>query len=49
MIENTEMKSEGSKVTLRSLLWPKNPANVMVASAITLAIVPASVDKRPPL
>jgi hypothetical protein len=49
MIENTEMMSEGSKVTLRRLLSPKNPAKVMVASAITLAIVPASVDRRPPL
>jgi hypothetical protein len=49
MIENTEMTSEGSKVTLRRLLSPKNPAKVMVASAITLAIVPASVDRRPPL
>jgi hypothetical protein len=36
-------------VTLRRLLSPKNPAKVMVASAITLAIVPASVDRRPPL
>lgn len=36
-------------MTFKSLLVPKYPARVMVTSAITRAIVPASVDKRPPL
>lgn len=44
-----QIKSEGSKVTFRSLLSPKYPDNVIVPSAITRAIVPASVESRPPL
>ena len=41
------MKSEGSSVTFKSLLSPKYPAKVIVASAITRAIVPASVESSP--
>lgn len=48
-MENMQMRSDGSRVTFKSLLSPKYPANVIVASAITRAIVPASVDSRPPL
>lgn len=44
-----QIKSEGSKVTFRSLLSPKYPDKVIVPSAITRAIVPASVESRPPL
>lgn len=43
------MTSEGIRVRLRRLLSPKYPARVIVPSAITLAIVPASVDSSPPL
>lgn len=49
MIEDTQITRDGSRVTFKSLLSPKYPARVIVASAITLAIVPASVDRRPPL
>lgn len=45
----TQIKSEGSKVTFKSLLSPKYPDNVIVPSAITRAIVPASVESKPPL
>ena len=48
-IDDTQMTREGIRVTLRSLLSPKYPARVIVASAITRAIVPASVDSSPPL
>lgn len=48
-IDIMQITSDGSKVTFKSWLSPKYPANVMVASAITLANVPASVDSRPPL
>ena len=44
-----QIRREGRSVTLRSLLSPKYPASVMVPSAITRAIVPASVDSNPPL
>lgn len=44
-----QIASDGSKVTFNSLLSPAYPANVIVASAITRAIVPASVDNSPPL
>lgn len=43
------MKSEGSKVTFKSLLSPRYPDNVIVPSAITRARVPASVESSPPL
>ena len=48
-IDDTQMMSEGRRVILRRLLSPKYPARVIVASAITRAIVPASVDSNPPL
>lgn len=48
-METMHMKNEGRRVTFKSILSPKYPARVMVASAITRAMVPASVDKRPPL
>ena len=48
-IDIMQITSDGSRVTFKSWLSPKYPANVMVASAITLANVPASVDIRPPL
>lgn len=48
-IDVMQMTSEGSRVILRSLFSPKYPASVIVASAITRAIVPASVDNNPPL
>lgn len=48
-IDIMQITSDGNKVTFNSLLSPKNPAIVIVASAITLAIVPASVDSNPPL
>lgn len=44
-----QITSDGSKVTFKSLLSPAYPPKVMVASAITRAIVPASVDNSPPL
>lgn len=44
-----QIESDGSKVAFKSLLSPPYPPNVIVASAITLAIVPASVDSSPPL
>lgn len=43
------MIKEGSRVTFKSIFCPKKPATVIVASAITRAIVPASVDSNPPL
>lgn len=43
------MKSEGTKVTFRSLFSPKYPDKVIVPSAITRARVPASVGSSPPL
>ena len=48
-IDPTHIIKEGSRVTFKSILCPKNPATVIVASAITRAIVPASVDNKPPL
>lgn len=48
-MEATQTKSEGSRVTFKRLLWPKNPARVIVPSAMTRAIVPASVESNPPL
>ena len=48
-IEDMQMKSEGSRVIFKSLLSLKYPAKVIVPSAITRAIVPASVDSSPPL
>lgn len=43
------MKSEGRRVTFKSLLIPRYPASVIVPSAITRARVPASVESSPPL
>lgn len=43
------MTSDGRSVTFKSLLCPRYPAIVIVASAITRARVPASVDRSPPL
>jgi hypothetical protein len=48
-MEDMQMRSEGSRVTFKSRLSPKYPAKVIVPSAITRAIVPASVDSSPPL
>lgn len=48
-MEATQMKSEGRRVAFKSLLWPKYPARVIVPSAITRAMVPASVESSPPL
>lgn len=48
-MEAMQMKREGRRVIFRSLLTPMQPATVIVASAITRAIVPASVDRSPPL
>ena len=48
-IEDMQMKSEGSRVIFKSLLSLKYPAKVIVPSAITRAIVPASVESSPPL
>lgn len=48
-IDIMQITSEGSNVTFKSLLSPKYPASVIVPSAITRAIVPASVDNNPPL
>ena len=48
-MEATQKKREGTRDMLSSLLTPRLPAIVIVASAITRAIVPASVDKSPPL
>lgn len=48
-MEVMQMNSEGSRVTFNNLLSPKYPARVIVASAITRAIVPASVESNPPL
>ena len=43
------MRNDGRRVKFRRLLSPKSPISVIVASATTLASVPASVDRRPPL
>lgn len=48
-MDTIQMNREGNKVTLRSLLSPKQPASVIVPSATTRAKVPASVDSNPPL
>jgi hypothetical protein len=48
-MEDMQMRSEGSRVAFKSRLSPKYPAKVIVPSAITRAIVPASVDSSPPL
>ena len=48
-MEAMHITKEGRRVTLRTFPSPRYPANVMVASATTLAIVPASVDNNPPL
>ena len=48
-IEDIQMRSEGTKVKFKNLVSPKNPPRVIVASAITRASVPASVESRPPL
>lgn len=48
-MEVMQMRSEGRRVTFKSLLSPRYPAKVIVPSAITRAIVPASVDSSPPL
>lgn len=48
-MDDTQIRSEGSKVTFKSLLSPKYPAKVIVPSAITRASVPASVESSPPL
>lgn len=44
-----QITKDGSRVTLRSFPTPRYPAAVMVQSATTLAKVPASVERRPPL
>lgn len=49
MMEQIQMKSEGRRVTFKSLLIPQYPATVIVPSATTRARVPASVDSNPPL
>ena len=49
IIEAMQITSEGSRVVFKSLLSPRYPAIVIVASAITRAIVPASVESSPPL
>lgn len=49
MMDEMHMMSEGSRVTFNSLLSPKYPARVMVLSATTRAMVPASVESKPPL
>ena len=43
------MTSDGRRVAFKRWFLPKNPPKVMVASATTLAKVPASVDSNPPL
>ena len=48
-MEVMQITREGSKVMFKSLLSPKYPARVMVASATTRASVPASVESNPPL
>lgn len=48
-METTQINREGRRVIFRSLLSPKNPANVIMPSAATRANVPASVDRSPPL
>lgn len=48
-MEAMQNTSEGSRVMFKSLLSPRNPARVIVASATTRARVPASVERRPPL
>ena len=48
-IDAAQITREGSRVTLRRLPMPRYPAAVMVQSATTLARVPASVDRSPPL
>ena len=49
IIEQIQMKSEGRRVAFKSLLIPQYPVRVIVASAITRARVPASVESSPPL
>ena len=50
IIEAMQIMSEGSRVVFKSLLSPERyPATVIVASAITRTIVPASVESNPPL
>jgi len=48
-MDATHITRDGSRVTLRSIPTPRYPAAVMVQSATTLARVPASVERRPPL
>lgn len=48
-IDAAQITREGSRVTLRRLPMPRYPAAVMVQSATTLARVPASVERSPPL
>ena len=48
-MDEMQMRSAGIKVAFRSLLSFRYPEIVIVASAITLARVPASVDSNPPL
>lgn len=49
IMEDRQMKSEGTKVTFKSLFSPRYPDKVIVPSAITRAKVPASVESNPPL
>ena len=49
IMEDRQMKSEGTKVAFKSLLSPRYPDKVIVPSAITRAKVPASVESNPPL
>lgn len=49
IMDDTQINSEGRRVTFKSRLSPKYPAIVIVASAITRAMVPASVESKPPL
>uniref|UniRef100_A0A7C9CA61 Uncharacterized protein n=1 Tax=Opuntia streptacantha TaxID=393608 RepID=A0A7C9CA61_OPUST len=48
-MEAMQMTREGIRVRLSRQLSPRNPTRVMVASATTLASVPASVESSPPL
>jgi hypothetical protein len=48
-MDATQITRDGRRVTLRSFSMPRLPAAVIVPSATTLAKVPASVERRPPL
>jgi len=48
-MDAAQITREGSRVMFRSFPTPRYPAAVMVQSATTLARVPASVERSPPL